>query len=219
MTTIDTITSNNIMTKGWDLICIDTADDSLIILSEELGKICPDDNGNRIQYLKPKNKGFGIKGSFSFNLGLDEFPYHNETAFWTKPAQLILIASENFSYCNTLLIDTKGLFDGLSANQLIIFYNSVFSMKTPQGINFISVLHQDNSKIIFRYDPNIMKPFNSSAKIASEIIFDFISNSTPITIKWTGNNVLILNNWRFFHKRSVCNNEPNRVLKRIYINQ
>lgn len=128
------------------------------------------------------------------------------------------MTSDSSSDCNTLLVDIKILIDSLTENQLMTFYNSVFALKTTQGVNFVSVLQHHGKGNIFRYDPNIMTPHNSSAKIANEIIYNFISETKPTTIKWTGSNVLLLDNWRFLHKRNECKNETNRVLKRIYIN-
>lgn len=213
------ISNIELLINGWTLFTHDTKDDALIFLANKIGSIYPDNNGNIVQYLKPKDKGQGIKSSFSFNHGFGEFPYHTDTAFWEIPARLILMTSEMKSECDTILIDIKRLLDNLTSDQLTIFYNSVFTLKTPNEIKFVSVLLREKGNSIFRYDPNIMTPFNHSAKITSEIINSFIIKTEPITIKWTGENVAVLDNWRFLHKRSSCKNELNRTLKRIYINQ
>jgi alpha-ketoglutarate-dependent taurine dioxygenase len=208
----------DILTEGVHLFLNNTNDEALLSLANQFGRIIPDDNHNNIQHLKPKENGKGLKNSFSFNHGLSEFPYHTDTAFWAKPARLILMASETSSNCETSLIDTKELINSLTADQLNIFYNSVFILKTPNEIKFVSVLQNHNGATILRYDPNIMEPFNNSAKICHETINTFIQKADPKTINWSGTNVVVLDNWRFLHKRNECKNEPQRILKRIYIN-
>lgn len=217
MTTLNYISQIDLLVTGWKLFDLDNQDDALLSLAKGFGRILPDDNGNFIQYLKPKAEGQGLRGSFSYNLGFNEFPYHTDTAFWERPAQLILMSSEKSSCCHTILIDTKPLLKTLTTNEKSTFFNAVFTLKTNQGIKFVSVLDDKDGKYQFRYDPNIMMPFNSSAKKISGVMTEFINGAKPIEIKWTGNNVLILDNWRFLHKRSECKTELNRLLKRIYI--
>ncbi len=218
MTIATEISNIDLLTEGVHLFHNKTNDETLLSLANQIGHIIPDDNHNLVQYLKPKEKGTGFKSSFSFNHGLSEFPYHTDTAYWAKPARLILMASDNPSNCETLLIDSRDLIDDLTPEQLNIFYNSVFTLKTPNEIKFVSVLQSQNGENIFRYDPNIMAPFNSSAKISQTWINTFIQKAEPKAIKWSGKNVAVLDNWRFLHKRSDCKNEPQRILKRIYIN-
>lgn len=200
-----------------DLFPYDTSDESLMLLANQVGRILPDDNGNKIQYLTPKMTGQWIKNSFSYNYGLNKFPYHTDTAFWEKPTKFILMTSKKKSSCETLLIDTKALFDSLQIKELNLFYNSVFTLKTPHETKFVSILQRENWNNILRFDPNIMTPFNLSAKAAVEIINAFIKEAKLITIKWTGENILLVDNWRFLHARSACRHEPERILKRIYI--
>lgn len=219
MITTTKISYKEIESVGWTLLSHKTYDESLILLSGVLGNILPDDNGNKIQYLRPKERGLGIKDSLSYKYGLDEFPYHTDTAFWDNPAKLILMTSKQPSSCQTLLIDIQELLNSLPERELSYFHNSVYTLKTPNQIKFVSVLQRKGEDFIFRYDPNIMVPYNSNAKKAEEIISSFIREVKPVQIEWTGENVLLLNNWRLLHKRSECKNEPQRVLKRIYINQ
>ncbi|MBX7227025.1 MAG: TauD/TfdA family dioxygenase [Chitinophagales bacterium] len=217
-----TVTKNISLTdqeqKSWTVINQETNDKFLTLLANELGDIIADDNGNKIQHLRPKLTGQGIKDTFSYKYGLDEFPYHTDTAFWAKPAKLILMTTELPSSCNTLLIDIKGFLNSLTESELVVFQNSVFTLKTPSQIKFVSVLQREKEDFIFRYDPNIMTPFNSNAKKCDDIIKEYIEDSKAIEIQWTGKNILVLNNWRMVHKRSECKNEPKRILKRIYIN-
>lgn len=218
MTATKNISLADLEQTGWTVLNQDTNDEMLTFLANELGYIIADDNGSKIQYLQPKLTGQGIKDSFSFKYGLDEFPYHTDTAFWAKPAKLILMTTELPSSCNTILIDIKGLLNSLTESELIVFQNSVFTLKTPSQIKFVSVIQREKEEFIFRYDPNIMTPFNSNAKKCDEIIKQYIEEAKAIQVQWTGKNILVLNNWRMVHKRSECKNEPKRILKRIYIN-
>jgi alpha-ketoglutarate-dependent taurine dioxygenase len=205
------------LSGGWNLFDYDIEDGSLISLAGKLGEIQPDDNGIIVQYLRPRFRGEGVEGSFSFNLGLNEFPFHTDTAFWEHPARFLLMASQKASSCGTIVIDTSGWIDSLTEAEINTLLNSVFSLRTIHGIKFVSILCRIGKNFLFRYDPNIMEPFNASAKSAVKMIRNFIINTKQIEVEWTGNNVLVLDNWRLMHKRSECKHELNRVLKRVYI--
>lgn len=203
--------------KGWCLIDYGNSDEELIYLAKALGEIALD-NSDVIHILRPKEKKSGIKDSFSYKYGLEQFPYHTDTAFWSIPTKYFILASERESKCSTYLIDFSQLIGSVSQSELKIFQKSVFILKTPSQTKFVSLLSNNDSKLNLRYDPNIMSAFNKYAKDAVGILDDFLNKSKPIEVEWTGSNVLVVDNWRMLHSRGECIDEKERTLKRIYVN-
>lgn len=205
-------------TNGWTIFDGKNTDDEILIFSRVFGTIIPDDNGNAIQHLKPKQANSGIKNSFSFNFGYSAFPFHTDTAYWPSPSRYILLSSEKKSNCNTFLFDFNKILEKLSSQDLLTFKRSVFLQNIYSMNKLCSLIINDNGQFGIRFDPNIMSPYNKSAKISCEIIKKALNEYTPIQIEWTGKNILIVDNWRFLHSRGDSTNEPDRILKRIYLN-
>lgn len=170
-----------------------------------------------IHLLRPKEKNTGIKDSFSYKHGLAPFPYHTDTAFWPLPTRYFVLASVKESKCITFLIDFTDLINSASQTEVNILYKSIFVIKTPFEVRFTSLLSKINNNFILKYDPNIMFPYNNYSKKAIIILNDFVDNYNPTEIQWTGNNVAVIDNWRMLHARGQCNDEQERILKRIYI--
>jgi alpha-ketoglutarate-dependent taurine dioxygenase len=203
--------------RGWCMIDFDSSDDELINLARTFGFVVPDDNNNIVQYLSPKAEKQGIKGSFSYNYGLLEFPFHTDTAFWSKPARYLLMKSEFESSCNTMLIDFENILNNLNPNEISIIRKSVFQLKIFNTVRLISIPFKECDQTGIRFDPNTMFPYNEYSKRAITIINEHINDVEQVSIHWTGRNVVVIDNWRMLHSRSECLNEENRIIKRIYI--
>ncbi|GAB3838211.1 Fe(II)-2OG oxygenase family protein [Hymenobacter jeollabukensis] len=211
------MTSQECLDKnGWCIIDYDTSDSELIGFSSKIGEIVPENN-SAIHKLVPKRKGSGIKDSFSYNYGFASFPYHTDTAFWDIPVRYFVLASEKISECHTLLVDSSELFKSLDQADMKILEKAVFLLKTPLGSKFVSLLFAYDGKIVLRYDPNIMMPYNKYSTCAVDIINAFLIKVNPVVVEWTGKNIAIVDNWRMLHARAEYINEEQRILKRIYI--
>ncbi len=206
-----------LINKGWTILQNQQLDDEgLLKIASKFGTPFPDSNNFLVQELKAKNKHTGIIESFSYNYGLDAFPYHTDTAFIEIPARYLLLTSLFESKTTTNLIDLKDCFDKLSSDELKIFEKSIFLLSTPIEKKFTSLMFNHDGLIGIRYDPNIMTPYNSSSKIAIEILNAMIKKSESNKINWNQNQILILDNWRCVHSRSRVEDKV-RILKRIYI--
>lgn len=208
---------NDILAKGWCMVDFKLNENELIDFSRQLGVVLPDDNGNSIQYLKPKSNLTGVRDSLSFNFGYSNFPFHTDTAFWPLPARYLVLTSENISDCSTFLFDFNLIFNECNAKELLDIKKSVFLLKTFAVQKFTTLVIQEKETIGIRYDPNIMFPVNNSSKRTIELINCSLEKLKSIEVEWTGDNIIIVDNWRFMHSRGDTSNDKERLLKRIYL--
>lgn len=200
---------------GWEVFDVESIDDfSLLEISKRYGTSFPDSNGNLIQTLKAKEKGTGIRNSFSYNFGFSSIPFHTDAAFNELPARYILFTSILPSETTTNIIDLKFLSESLNDDELTILKKAIFLIKTPQEQKFSNLFFNNYNGL--RFDPNIMFPYNSYAKKSLEIIDSQINNLEPVRINWNKKSILIIDNWRCLHSRGKIE-DKNRTLKRIYI--
>ncbi len=208
---------NELLSNGWCVINAKLNDSELINFSEKFGRIIPDNNGKIIQYLKPKPNQNGIRDSFSYNFGYLSFPFHTDTSFWSIPARYIIMTSENQSNCTTNLFDFNQILQGCTYNELLDLKKSVFVQKTFSEQKFTNLIFQENEILGIRFDPNIMFPYNEYSKKTLDLINSSIQKLKTFQIEWTGNNIVIIDNWRFLHSRGDSTKDKNRILKRIYL--
>lgn len=208
---------NEILVNGWCAINLKLNENELINFSRQFGEILPDDNGNSIQYLKPKSNLTGVKDSLSFNFGYSKFPFHTDTAYWSLPARYLVLTSEKVSNCSTYLFDLNLIFNECNAKDLLDLKKSVFLLKTFAFQKFTTLVIQEKETIGIRYDPNIMFPINNSSKRAIKLINCSLEKLRSIEIEWTGENIIVLDNWRIMHSRGDTSNDKERLLKRIYL--
>ena len=70
----------------------------------------------------------------------------------------------------------------------------------------------------YRFDYNIYKPMNREANVLFDVMKKELKKEHDRVI-WTGNNVLIIDNWKFIHSREDASQDKGRSLKRIYIDE
>jgi len=210
--------SEAIERDGWDLFEVEEEinDDFLLETAENYGVPFADSNNRLIQILKVKEKGSGIKNSFSFKFGFGTLQFHTDTAFFDLPSRFFLITSVFTSNSCTNIIDFNQILKKINEEELNLLKRAIFLMKIPEKQTFVKLFFNEKGKTGVRFDPNIMSPYNSSAKIALEIVNSKIATLEPIKIDWNSKKILIIDNWRCLHSRDNVE-DKNRTLKRIYI--
>jgi hypothetical protein len=203
---------------GWIEIKGFNSNDELINVANQIGSIISHPDGNEINILNPKNSSESIKGTFSDKYEFNKFPLHTDTAFWAKPARYILMKSESFSDCDSLIIRTSDILNLMSNEDLINARKSIFLIKTINHRHYSSVLFKENGIEGFRYDPLCMNPINESAKKTKQRINEILNRIIPVNIKWNGENTIIIDNWKTLHGRSAIKLIKERKISRIYIN-
>lgn len=207
---------NELNKNGAALLACPNSEKELISIASRFGKVLPDNNGKMVQVLKVRPKNTGITGSFSYVMGMGEFPWHTDTAFWDTPARYIILHSGDSSSCPTNFIK----FDELLPNKKrfqFLSSRAIFTINIPSSIKAIPFIFRSNTLNGYRYDQHIMKPYNSEAYDLDSWIREQLEREKFNSIYWDGKFLALIDNWKVIHNRSACFDEPNRKLLRIYI--
>jgi alpha-ketoglutarate-dependent taurine dioxygenase len=202
--------------NGWLELENISSDHELIRISRTLGQIVLQGSDELIYKLNPNNGEKGIKGTFSNRFGYGYFPLHTDTAFWTIPVRYILLSATRISSCNTILTSASCLLDQLSVNERKEAERAIFKIKTIHSQFYSSLLFTENNIMGIKYDPTCMTPVNNCAKKFVKKMEEIKPNLKEI--KWSGNNAVIIDNWKALHGRGIASINETRELKRIYIN-
>ncbi|MGN1220224.1 MAG: hypothetical protein ACI4TU_04720 [Candidatus Cryptobacteroides sp.] len=193
-------------------------DMDLIEIASIFGKVVPGARDEIVQSLPARDKGEGPIGSFSYAVGYGSFPWHTDTAYWDIPARYLLLTSQAASSCATLVQSFASIRDGVCDFDYLIS-RSVFFLDVPGRKRYISpVVVGDNGEKGLRLDFHIYRPVNKESYILQERVGVFLKENFERKI-WTGENVIIFDNWKYIHSRENAYNDKTRVLKRIYINE
>lgn len=191
---------------------------NLLEVATLFGIVIPGARGEMIQILPARDKGNGPVGSFSYVVGFDAFPWHTDTAYWSRPTRYLLLTSPEASSCATLY---QG-FDTIKANVVDFDYlisRAVFMMNVPGKRRYLSPRFEDDNGLRgFRLDYHIYCPMNEEAVLLLGKVGIFLKQNHKRLI-WTGTNAVIIDNWKYIHAREDAYNDKNRILKRIYINE
>lgn len=189
----------------------------LLKLVSSIGRIVPGDRGEMIQSLQAQEKGAGSFGAFSYSVGYGPFPWHTDTAYWELPVRYLLLTSDKTSPCATLFRSFDSLISEIEDFKYLAS-RAVFMLNIPGRRRLLSPIIRENGVEGYRMDYHIYKPMNEEAKALSELMQEHLENEHNRVI-WTGNNVVILDNWRFIHSREEAIIDKDRSLKRVYINE
>lgn len=192
-------------------------DSKLISLARTLGKpIGGRRKSNIVEILKPTISELAKPKSLSRLYSLSGFPLHCDTSHWTKPCRYLIVGCENPGTCNrrTILLDFKNLVFNTKEKELLI--NSVFLIKNGRSSFYGSILQYSDNFI--RFDIGCMEPTDSNSHSAFKLIKEKILQGNKIEIVWKKNKVIVIDNWRLIHGRSIPTNScSTRELRRVYV--
>lgn len=200
-----------------EIPCEDFSDETLLALASSFGKVVPGARGEMVQTLPAREKGNGPKGSFSYVVGYEQFPWHTDTAYWDVPARFLLLASEKASSCATTYQSFDDIKNGI-ADFDYLMARAVYLMDVPGERRYVSPCFDFLGRSGYRLDFHIYKPMNMEAENLMRLVGMMLEKSYHRHL-WTGKNVVVMDNWRMIHGREAAIEDKNRILKRIYINE
>lgn len=200
-----------------EIPCEGCKDSDLLEIASGFGIVVPGARKEFVQYLLARDKGNGPVGSFSYTVGYGSFPWHTDTAYWDTPARYLLLASEEESPCATQYQDFGKLRD-LVPDFDYLMSRAVFLLDVPGQKRYLSPIFKCGNKTGYRLDFHVYRPANREAETLMVTSFRELESSFHRHV-WTGHSAVIIDNWRMIHAREDANNDKNRVLKRIYINE
>lgn len=205
---------------GWVTITIPDLTDfdrSLIKIAMTLGEPRRLRNsGEIVQKLSPTHAYSAHPNSLSARHSFGAFPMHIDTAHWPKPCRYVILGCSNVGNGarKTKLLDFKSL--SVSKLEIDLLHSTPFRIVNGRNSFYSSVLstHRD----FIRYDPGCMTPTSSSSNKVLEILSEERWGKEIKEIEWKAGNVLIIDNWRILHGRSVApKKDVDRLLHRILI--
>lgn len=191
---------------------------SILDIASNFGVVMPGARGELIQLIPARDKGDGPVGSFSYVVGYDAFPWHTDTAYWNIPARYLFLTSSAASSCATLYQSfdvIKAAIPGFD----YLMSRAVFLLDVPGRRRYLSPgLEVVRGVSGYRLDFHIYRPMNNEADRILNEVGAFLSDNYNRFL-WTGNNAVVIDNWRYIHAREAAYEDKTRVLKRIYINE
>ncbi|MDQ1109592.1 hypothetical protein QE424_002751 [Stenotrophomonas rhizophila] len=168
-----------------------------------------------LERVLPRSKGSGRGHSFSHKHGLDRFPLHTDTTFWSEPARYILMQSDAGSSTPTLLFGKDQVAELLAQPCAA---RAIFRSQRILGPVYSGVTGDSGGMPPWsiRFDPMHMTAANDAAKAFLKLV-EAGSDRTH-QFCYTGTNSLLVDNWACLHGRGrVAAADVGRVLLRTYI--
>lgn len=168
--------------------------------------------GPLIDHLVPTEQQAANPQSLSARYGLSEFPWHTDGAHWsTPPRYLVMACFEADQQAADTLICEGRLFDPLNS---VAARSAVF--RIINGGNSFYASARPPSDCYYRYDPGCMTPTNDRAR---EVV-SAIDQEKPVhehKIEWGAGKFLLLDNWRYLHRRTAATGSAKRKLLRVTV--
>lgn len=190
----------------------------VVNLAATLGRPSGDVGDPRlVRAITPQSSHEVHANTLSRRHGLGPFPFHTETAYWSRPARYVVLhcIHPGSGERPTLLVDSRQW--PLSAEDRRRFLNAACRVKSRRSF-LASLATRDGHDLQFRFDRACMSPATSDAGPAIESVSGFIEESTPVRIRWAPRTLLVFDNYRCVHARGAATrNDTDRILHRILV--
>ncbi len=211
---------DKVINSGW--ACLDVPiTEPLSEVAKLLGDIFPVKNHSITSIIKQQNKNLD-SNSLSSRFGFGEFPLHTDGATFSIPPRFILLraAVNDTSKQSTIIAhfewpEPSSEFYKLWADAMMIvetgtsnFFAPLISRKTHNRDDFI------------RYNPCCMFPACNSSHHSFKLFQSFILEAQLHEVEWVKGQVVVLDNWRVLHGRSIAKSPQNigmRELERCWV--
>jgi alpha-ketoglutarate-dependent taurine dioxygenase len=204
--------------NGWAEVVGITDESQLLNLAYSLGQPVFASDGSILKYITPLSTACAPILTLSARYGFGAFPLHTDTAYWPLPARYVLFMAMGTPSACTLVSPARDIFDSLSLPVRKAAEHSVSIVRTPHRSFYASIFFKENDSRGIRFDPCCVFPANSNADVFVKHFSVALLGVTPVKIKWTGANALIIDNWKALHGReAVSSYDVNRVLTRVYV--
>lgn len=170
-------------------------------IAQSLGEITADRRSpDPHRPISPQAIDAAKPNTLSSRYGLANFPFHTDVAHWKRPADFVLLYCENPGSGDrpTELIDARQwrVSDHLGHSLRSSLWKTGYLSPA-----FCTVVDYVDGLANWRYDVGCMRPAgNKSAQLQLEIEV-LISSSKPLTVSWSKQALLVIDNKRMLHAR------------------
>lgn len=168
--------------------------------------------GPLVDVLIPTDRQSANQRSLSVRYGLSPFPWHTDGAHWSTPPRYIVMGCLETAPCTAQTLFCEGsTFDPLNVDGA---RSSVF--RITNGGNSFYAAARGSSDRYYRFDPGCMTPVDAGAQEIVRAI-DLFEPSDEQAITWQAGKFLLLDNWRFLHRRGSAQGSTERKLLRVTV--
>lgn len=184
-----------------------------LAIASAFGSPMPGRFGELVERLLPTGTEEAPRRSLSAKYGLDELPFHVDTAHWPTPGRYVVLSCVNPGAVDvpTLLLDRRNI--NFSTRELNLIRTEVFYVRNGSKSFYASILESDEKFI--RVDPGCMEPQTNGAFDALMMFSAERISQHASRIVWRSGDIVVVDNWRVLHARTpVRNAESGRLLLR-----
>lgn len=204
--------------RGWtcvDCAAVDTESfkRDLLTLAATLGTATRTRTRSVVDELVPVSQREAQPRSLSRITGTGAQPWHMDMAHRPVPARYLVLGmlTCSSSTASTELLDAElllphGLCEAASTEPFLVRTGAKSFYATIKG----------KGQPFLRLDPGCMEGATERAKGLMALLVEL--NAPPTYVhRWTPGSVLLLDNWKVFHRRADARDDPTRVLFRISV--
>lgn len=205
---------------GWATQTVSDDDPESILC--ELGRIA-DKLGTRVagraatleEVIRPQAAEDAHPRSLSAKFGLGALPLHVELSHRPRPCRYILLGclDPGSPGVATTLLSRRTL--NLSANELRLLETAPILVRAGRRSFYSTILPPDRE--FLRYDPGCLEAVDERGRDALDLVQRRLCSSVPEIHQWCRGDILVIDNWRTLHGRTLSDQGSGRRLVRILI--
>lgn len=209
---------SSLSSSGWASFQLPSArleamEKAALTIGYSLGQPCASRRrGPLIDHLVPTNRRAANPRSLSARYGLSHFPWHTDGAHWSTPPRYLIMGclEADQQTANTLICEGRSFVSLNSATAR----SSVFRI-TSGSSSFYAAARAASDRY-YRYDPGCMAPMDVGAREIMRALQDDEPDGEH-KIDWFTGRFLLLDNWRFLHRRTATVENTERKLLRVTV--
>lgn len=180
------------------------------------GNPIPLADGLVVKTLRVSPSGEAKSNTLSERFGTGAFPFHTDTAFWPRPARLVLLRAVGGDLRRpTMLIPFSSIVGAFAPIQL---RQGAWLCDTGHRKTYTTMYFEQGGLSGLRYDPNCMVPANKAAREVDEVLRPSCFDIMGELVEWCPNRVAVVPNWTYLHARGASGSDDlDRLIERIYI--
>lgn len=204
--------------RGWARVQNISSRAVLLELARSIGRPIASPSGDLVKEIRITSTLMARPGTLSAAYGCGEFPLHTDTAFWPVPARYVVLRVQGDTRRCTKVRAFEDTFCECERRFRALTEQSVWFVRARSASFYCSMSCRLDQRVGWRYDDKCMFPANRAAREVKEVFEGLTKSSAGEWISWSGEEAVVLSNWRVLHGRGPAPQDENeRILERIYV--
>jgi hypothetical protein len=204
--------------RGWTRVPNIGGQALLLDLARSIGFPVASPTGELVKEIRVTPNFRARARTLSAVYGRGEFPLHTDTAFWPTPARYIVLRVRGDTRRYTKLRAFEEVLSNCGGRILTLVDQSIWRVRGATSSFYCTLSYRLQGRTVWRYDNECMFPANRAAREVKGIFEVLMKGNTEERISWSGDDAVILSNWRVLHGRGPApQDEDERILERVYV--